>query len=143
MRGITLFEVLIAIGIIGILTSLTLPLGLDFYKNQQLETQGQLVLQAFRLAQAKAIFQERDSSFGLYFAGSGYTLFKGASYASRDFQYDEFFDLPGVIAVSGLPEVVFSKAEGTPNVTGDVVLSNGSSARRISINEGGRINLGL
>lgn len=143
MRGFTLFEILIVFGIIAILASLTLPLGLDFYKNQQLETQSQLVLQALRLAQSKAMFQERDSEFGVYFSGREYALFKGNSYASRDSQYDESFNLPAVITLSGLSEAVFSKMEGSPNVTGDIVLSNGFNIRTININEAGRINLEL
>lgn len=140
MKGLTLSEILIVIAIIAILISFTLPLGLDFYRNQQLETQSQGVIQALRRAQLKAMSVEDDSRFGVYLTNDNYTLFKGSSYLTRDVVFDEVFDLPIIITVSGLREIVFSKLEGKPNVTGNIILSGDSDSRTININEMGRIN---
>lgn len=141
MRGFTLFEILIVIGVMAILASLTLPFGFNFYKSQQLETQSQLVLQVLRLGQSKSIFQENDSSFGIYFANNSYALFQGSSWIGRNSLYDQSFNLPSIISLSGLQEVVFSKMEGLPNATGNIVLNNGLDSRTININALGRINL--
>ena len=140
MKGLTLSEILIVVAIIAILISFTLPLGLDFYRNQQLETQSQGVIQALRRAQLKAMSVEDDSRFGVYLTNDNYTLFKGSSYLTRDVNFDEVFDLPMIINVSGLTEVVFFKLEGKPNVTGNIILSGDSDSRTININEMGRIN---
>jgi len=142
-KGFTLLEILLVIGIISILLVFTVPIGLDFYKSQQLETQTQSIIQALRRAQLKAMAVELDSSFGVYFGVSNYTLFKGNSYLdlSRDVRYDEIFDLPEIIDLSGLSEVVFSKFEGKPNITGSIVLSSDSDIKTININQVGRINL--
>ncbi|KPJ57115.1 hypothetical protein AMJ49_02330 [Parcubacteria bacterium DG_74_2] len=112
--GFTLLEILILVGIIIILTSFLLPVGLNFYKSQQLETQAQAVIQTLRRAQLKAIAIELDSSFGVYFTDDNYTLFKGDSYLTRDIQYDEIFDFPVTIKISGLSEFVFLKSQGIP-----------------------------
>lgn len=117
------------------------PVSLDFYKNQELETQTQFLIQTLRRAQIKAMSVELDSSFGVYIINHNYTLFKGNTYAGRDLQYDEIFDFPAIISISGISEIVFSKFEGKPNVTGDIVLSNSSNAETININGIGRINL--
>ena len=140
MKGLTLSEILIVVAIIAILISFTLPLGLDFYRSQQLETQSQGVIQALRRAQLKAMSVEDDSRFGVYLTNDNYTLFKGSSYLTRDANFDEVFDLPMIINVSGLTEVVFFKLEGKPNVTGNIILSSDSDSRTININEMGRIN---
>jgi len=140
MKGLTLSEILIVVAIIAILISFTLPLGLDFYRSQQLETQSQGVIQALRRAQLKAMSVEDDSRFGVYLTNDNYTLFKGSSYLTRDVNFDEVFDLPMIINVSGLTEVVFFKLEGKPNVTGNIILSGDSDSRTININEMGRIN---
>jgi len=140
MKGLTLSEILIVVAIIAILISFTLPLGLDFYRSQQLETQSQGVIQALRRAQLKAMSVEDDSRFGVYLTNDNYTLFKGSSYLTRDVNFDEVFDLPMIINVSGLTEVVFFKLEGKPNVTGNIILSSDSDSRTININEMGRIN---
>jgi len=140
MKGLTLSEILIVVAIIAILISFTLPLGLDFYRSQQLETQSQGVIQALRRAQLKAMSVEDDSRFGVYLTNDNYTLFKGSSYLTRDVNFDEVFDLPMIINVSGLTEVVFFKLEGKPNQTGNIILSSDSDSRTININEMGRIN---
>jgi len=116
-KSFTLLEILLVIGIISILLVFIVPLSLDFYKSQQLEAQTQSVIQTLRRAQSKAMAMELDSPFGIYFGTSNYTLFKGSFYSDpgRDLQYDEIFDLPEIINVSGLNEIVFLKSEGVPD----------------------------
>jgi len=117
MKGFTLIEVLITIFIIFILASFIVSVSLSFYKSQQLEVYTEGILQTLRRAQAKATSGEFDSSFGVYFTNENYTLFKGDSYSTRDAQYDEVFDLPQIITVSGLSEIVFLKLTGIPQET--------------------------
>ncbi|TSC75288.1 MAG: Uncharacterized protein G01um101430_495 [Parcubacteria group bacterium Gr01-1014_30] len=139
--GFTLFEILLAVAILAILISITIPLGLDFYKSQQLEANTQGILQTLRRAQSKAMSAELDFPWGVYLTNDNYILFRGSSYASRDSQYDEVFDLPLTISLSGISEIVFSKLEGRPNVTGDIILSSSLDVMTININEAGRVNL--
>jgi prepilin-type N-terminal cleavage/methylation domain-containing protein len=140
MRGFTLVEIILTTGIIAVLMSLAFPLGMSFYKSQQLEGQGQFLLQVLRKSQQESLSGNLDSSFGIYFSPAGYTLFKGISFAGRDILYDEVFEVPGFINISGLPEVVFSKIEGDPNVAGNIILSSGDNQLIIDINEKGRVN---
>jgi len=140
-RAFTLLEFLLVVGIMAILVMITLPLSLDFYKNQQLDSAAQEMVQILRTSQLKAMAVERDASFGIYFGNSSYTLFKGDSYVGRDVQYDEVFSLPQAVAISGIQEIVFSKYKGMPNNTGVETVSCGGKNRLIRINELGRINL--
>lgn len=84
---------------------------------------------------------ELDSSFGVYLTNEHYTLFLGNSYLERDPQYDEIFEFPEILNLSGLSEISFSKLEGKPSITGNIILSTNSDSRTISINKIGRINL--
>jgi len=148
MKGFTLFEILLIISIIFFLAALVLPISLSFYSNQQMQANGQQILQTLRRAQVKAMAVEADSTFGVYFDNTNkkYILFKGNSYKEigRDAQYDEVFELPKTIMISGLLEVVFSKLEGKPvPIGGDIALTSGGLIQVININEIGRINLGL
>jgi len=139
--GFTLIEILIVLGLIAILTTFVLPTSIYFYRSQQLETHSQGILQTLRRAQLKAISIEKDASFGVYLTNDNYVLFKGVSYATRDVQYDEVYDLSNIITLSGLSEVIFSKFEGIPNTTGNIVLNSNSESRTININEMGTISL--
>jgi len=112
-EAFTIIEALLVIGILAILTGLV-PLSLDFYKSWQFNTHTQGIIQSLRRAQLKAMSIEDDSSFGVYLTNNNYVLFKGDSYLNRNKEFDEVFDLPQIITVSGLQEIVFSKFEGIP-----------------------------
>ena len=141
MKALTLVEILIIVALLAILASFTFPMGLDFYRSQQLETKTQEVIQTLRRAQLKAISQELDSNYGVYFTQQNYILFKGNSYLTRDSQYDEIFNFSAIMNISGLNEITFSRLEGKPSVTGNIVLSSNGNTATININEIGRINL--
>lgn len=141
MQGLTLVEILLVVMILAILVTLSLPITLDFYRSQQLDSCIQEIVQTLRRAQLKAMSIENDSSFGVYLTNVNYTLFKGSSFGNRDIEFDEVFDLSRTITVGGVQEVVFSKFEGLPSVTGDIILSNNRSSQTITINKIGRINL--
>lgn len=142
MKGFTLIEILLVIAIIVILAAILVPLGLDFYKRQQLQAHSQQILQTLRRAQLKAMAVEEDSSFGVYITNDGYILFKGISYLNRDPQYDEIFELPSIITINDPPkEIVFSKLEGKPSLIGDIVLNSDDESRTINVNKFGRISL--
>jgi prepilin-type N-terminal cleavage/methylation domain-containing protein len=140
-KAFTLVETLFVIGIFSILAILILPLSLDFYRKYQIDVFSQELLQNLRRAQVKSMSIEQDSKFGVYLTNNSYVLFKGNSSSTRDIRYDEVFNLPQVILMSGMEEIVFSKFEGIPSATGSIILSNTKENKIISINEVGRINL--
>ena len=139
-RGVSLLELMIVIGISALLVAVSLPLAINFYKTRQLDVHHQGIVQALRRAQSKATAIEDDSSFGVYLTSEQYVLFKGNSYDSRDFAYDEDFNLPDNLVITGLSEIVFSKLEGIPSDTGTINLTIDGQSETISINEVGRIN---
>ena len=142
-QGFTLIEILLAVAIISILAALTIPIGINFYTTQNLDSVSDGVIQALRRAQLKAMSQEGDSDFGVYI-GSGkvghYSLFRGSSYINKE--DEEIFDISNNISFGGdMTEVVFTKLYGIPNVTGDIILTLDGDTETININELGRINL--
>lgn len=143
MKAFTLIEILLVVIILAVLTGLSIPVSINFYKTQQLDVNVKGVVQSLRRAQLKAMSIESDSIFGVYLTNDSYILFKGSSFDARDISYDEVFDLPQVITVSGIQEIAFSKFEGVPvgALTGDIILNSNGDSRIININEIGRINL--
>jgi len=139
MKGFTFIEVLVVLAIVIILLTLSVPLGIHFYKSQQLDTTVEGVIQALRRARLQATTQS-EHSFGV-FLGEGYSgqyvLFRGDSYKNRD--DEEVFEISPDIFFSGLSEVVFSKLDGKPSDVGNIYLTNGYATRTININELGRI----
>jgi len=139
-NGFTLFEVLLVIAILAVLVSVSLPSTINFYQTWQLDLNKNGIAQALRRAQLKAISVEADSSFGIYLAAGQYILFKGSSFASRDPGFDESFELPDNLYLSGLSEIVFTKLQGIPSAAGNIFLTVNGQSKTININEQGRIN---
>jgi type II secretory pathway pseudopilin PulG len=143
-RAFTLLETLLIIATIVFLAALIFPLSLDFFKDQQLQSATQGILQTLRRAQLKAMAVEQDSNFGVYITNTNYTLFKGNSFAIRESNFDEIFPLSSTISVQSPPkEIIFLKMEGRPTSSQIIILNSGSRSQTISINEVGRINLEL
>ncbi len=123
----------------GVLLALIIPVGLNLLRTEQLDTATDEVLQILRRAQALALSQENDSSYGVFFTDSSYTLFKGDSFISREAEFDQVYKLAGNVTASGLDEVVFPKLYGLPDSSGIVSLKNSRGSSVIQINAAGRI----
>jgi len=143
MKAFTLIEILLVVIILTVLTGSAIPISINFYKTQQLDVNVKGVVQSLRRAQLKAMSIESDSIFGVYLTNDSYILFKGSSFDNRDIPFDEVFDLPQIITISGIQEIAFSKFEGMPigGLAGDIILNSNGDSRIININEIGRINL--
>ena len=141
-RGFNLIEFSLVIIIILLLLALIFPVGVDFYKNQQLQAHSQQIIQTLQKAQLKAMASKADSDFGVHFdsLNKKYILFKGGSYLPGD-SYNEKFDLPSVITITGPSEVIFSKSEGEPSFKGYITVSSNGLVQVININKTGRISL--
>lgn len=139
-KGITLFEVIITIAIFALLIGLSSPFAINLYQEREFDVHFQSIVQSLKRAQLRAMAGERESSFGIYFEPHQYVLFKGDSYAERDTDFDELFELPDDFSISGISEFVFSRIKGIPSDRGDITLTSGDKSGTININEIGMIN---
>lgn len=139
-KGFTLVELILVIGIFALLIIISSPFGINFYQTRQLDVHLNGIVQALRRTQLKSMSIDSDSSFGVYIDYNKYVLFKGASFATRDALYDEVFDLPENLSITGLSEIVFSKLKGVPSDIGTITLTIDNRSEAININEVGRIN---
>ena len=140
-NGFSVIELILVMGILTLLLSISIPPGITFYKTREFNVHKNGIVQSLRRAQLKAMSIEDDSPFGIYVSsGRQYVLFKGDSYATRDSSYDEIFDLPNNFQVLGVSEFVFSKLSGTTSNIGTTTLIADTFSEDIHINELGRIN---
>ncbi len=128
-RGFALLEMLLVVGIIGILTALSIPALHEYEVRGDLDNATQQATQGLARAKLKSQNGDKDSPWGFY-VPSG-TLYKGASYAGRDTQFDEVYPMPSTIAVSGLLDVSYSRLKGLPSATGSITLRDLNNDQRI------------
>lgn len=129
VRGFTLLELLIALGIFLLLAATVVPLTRGLFTTTQSDDATDTLVQALRTAQVRAQSGRNSSAHGVYFANSGYTLFQGGDYAGRDQSYDRVVDFGAVMTLSfdGGDEVVFAQGAGEPDTTGTVTLTHTES----------------
>ncbi len=141
MNGFTLIEVLLSIAIISILAGIGIPVYQSLQVRNDLDVAAVTIAQNFRRAQILSQAMEGDTTWGISIQNQSITLFQGASYAGRNQNFDEVFDVPNSIALSGTQEVVFAKFSGEPYTTGTVTLTtNTNETRNITINTKGMVS---
>lgn len=112
--GFTLMEVLIVVVLMTLFLLLTIPFGIEFYREQVIEEQTSSLTNNLKIAQSHALSGKNDSSWGIKFFTDYYILFMGEDYddPERDTTYDREFSLSSGIEIEGISEVVFEKGTG-------------------------------
>lgn len=139
--GFTLIELLLSIAVMTVLIGLSLPVYQTFVRSNDLDLNTQTVADTVRRAETNSRGVNGDSVWGVYFTSTTTTLFKGATYATRDTSFDETTTLPSSVSQTGLSEITFSKLNATPSATGTLTLTSSTNAtRQVSINAKGMVN---
>ncbi len=138
-RGFTLIEVMMTMGVLGMATSLSVPMYRQYMLRNDLEIGTQNIAQGIERAKYLSQVAMNDSSWGFStdsLPGRG-VLFMGDSYATRNPLFDELYSLPQTLTVSGLTEVSFQKVSGTPSQNGTItLLSESGEQRSVSVTLG-------
>lgn len=140
-RGFTLIEMILTVGILGLLAGLSMPVYQSFDNRNELDITTQSLASALRRAQVYARSGHSDSGWGVEIQSTAATLFRGASFAGRDSAYDEVTTISQSTAVTGISEVLFAKLSGTPSTTGNVIFTNtNNETRTVTINAKGMVS---
>ena len=136
-----MLEVLLSIATITIIASISIPVYQSFQTRNDLDIAVVETVESARRAQILSEAVDGDISWGIKAQNGGITVFKGASYITRDVLFDEAFNVPANITISGISEIVFSKFFGLPQTTGVIVFtSNAGETKNITINSKGMID---
>jgi prepilin-type N-terminal cleavage/methylation domain-containing protein len=131
-RGFTLIEILLVVGVLGIVSSFSVPAYRTYQARSDLNLATEQTIQG--LARAKLLSQnaEGDSGWGFYVPAG--VLYRGTGYGQRESGADEVFPMPSTVSVSGsILDVSYSKLEGKPSATGSIILTAVDGQQRIII----------
>ena len=139
--GFTLLEMLLSVGLIAVILGIGVPVYQSFQNRNDLDIAHNLITHSLRRAEAKSRAVDDDTSWGVYVTSGSVTIFKGASYLSRDTAFDEILDVSSSISFTGFSEIVFTKFTGAPSTTGTITMtSKNNEIRNITINAKGTLS---
>jgi len=115
------------LGLISVLAGIGLPVFSRSQTKNDLDTAVETWVESLRRAEILSQANDGDSTWGVHLAVGSVTVFKGASFAARDSNYDEIFSLSTAITVSGVTDVVMAKVSGYPNTTGSTTLTSNTN----------------
>ncbi len=122
----------------AILFSIGLPIGLGFYRSYQFDSETTLLVSLLENARTLAMINFNESLQGLYIDANNFTVFQGASYASRSVSQDKSFLRNANITITGPSEIVFSQLSGKTS-SSTYIVSYGQKTININVNAEGTI----
>jgi Tfp pilus assembly protein FimT len=142
-KGITLIELLISIALIIAISLISTSFFNRFFAENSAANLTDQIIMSARKAQMYSMMSKENSTWGISYSTTTKKIymFKGASFSSRTTSFDEVFDVPGSVVISGFKETIFSETKGLPNVTSTIILSKNNTTTSIVINLQGIISV--
>jgi Tfp pilus assembly protein FimT len=144
--GFALVEVLITIGLFVILGTVASFVDINNFRGESFRSEVSTIGTALQTARANSFNNINQKKHGVAFnpgGWSGYVIFEGNTYTSRDVTKDIPLSSSYIVAFSaGSPdEVVFEQLSGNANYNGDITLTDlqRGISTVISINNEGKI----
>jgi prepilin-type N-terminal cleavage/methylation domain-containing protein len=132
--GFSLVELMMTVVFLVIVASYAVIFGARSVTIAELGRARDISLAELTLARSRAMGGTGGSAWGIRFATSSITTFKGSSYPARDAAYDITTDFASNIIFSGATSIIFLPPEGTVQVPGTVAVTNGTASATISVN---------
>jgi prepilin-type N-terminal cleavage/methylation domain-containing protein len=140
LSGYTLLEIMLVVAIIGGIGAFSIPVYQASIARADIRTVTAHTAQSARRAQLLAQASDGDSQWGFSVQSGSLTVFRGATFASRDSTFDEVYTYSTSIVPSGVSEVVYSKVFGLPSTTGTVTFTSPTGEiKTVTINAKGTI----
>lgn len=127
-KGFTLIEILIVISIVTVLSTIIIGFFVDYRRSQGVAQDTELITSMLYRARNNAISSNGSSDYGVHFATSSVTIFKGSTYTPSNTTNQVFTltignTLSTISLSSGGVDVVFNKLTGETTQTGTLTLT--------------------
>lgn len=138
MRAFTFVEVVLTVAIVLIVSLPTAWFSINFFFERQVVLTSQLIRSNLVQANIYALNGRANSDWGVTLSSNTVSIFAGTTYDERDRSYDESFTLPRTVNVTGLEQIIFTRATGT--ATPAVIEIRGHNRIvRLSVNSEGTV----
>ncbi|PKN02951.1 hypothetical protein CVU76_02915 [Candidatus Dojkabacteria bacterium HGW-Dojkabacteria-1] len=140
-KGFSLFEILVVMGILLILSVLVFPITLQKAQKTKLESYANQLKTDIYYQQQRSAYKEIPG--GVYIRNNGYTIFDGESFSVASETQSK--NLPANMYITSINltlgnEILFPAGKFKPSVYGSLVLTDGTFSVLLYINREGLID---
>ena len=141
IRGFTLIEILVVVGIFAILATYALFLSMDFYRRYSFRSERDILVNVLQRTRTRALSNINASAHGVRIEPGQYTIFQGSYNTSPDYEVIKpNYNVTITTPVSPSPlDIIFQPLTGDTATT-SVTLSSDLNHSTIWINPEGRIS---
>lgn len=144
LEAFTLFEVIIVLGIVLIISLVAIPIGISEFRTNKVENTAIDMRSLVQSSQQNAYTRKNDSSYGIRFNSESFDLFQGESVATatsvETIELENGVYIENVNLSNALNEFYFPAGELMPDATVSIDISDGAKSFRLEINSEGLIN---
>jgi prepilin-type N-terminal cleavage/methylation domain-containing protein len=140
MRGFSLIEILVVIGIMAIILLASLSGFSSLRTSGQSRHDALIYIDALREAESRARNMEYDTDWGVKITGGNTIVFSGTTYAGRVLGRDHIYDSSDTLTISGPTEISFAKFTVTPSTSGTTTFQNSYGSSTVNVSANGLIS---
>ena len=137
--GFTLIELTIALGILGLIAAVGMPVSLNFYSNYIFSTEVSNAVRLLEQARSFSMNNKNQAAHGVRFEENKLITFLSAY--NPDEKTNQIFKQSKSKLVGEPKEIIFANYLGSIESTQTIKLSDGYATKTISINEAGAISV--
>lgn len=138
-KGYTLFELMLAIALISIISLEVFPISISFLQRNEYDSVFRLTVSAIRNTQILSQTGKNNSAWGISFQSSQLIVYSGNTFASRNASFDESTPKSTKVNITGASEINFTKyTEEIPTST-TITISGNSISKNITVNTKGLV----
>jgi prepilin-type N-terminal cleavage/methylation domain-containing protein len=141
ISGFTLSELLLVLGIMGVLVGITAVMSNTSLKNTEFDRVVDTVRGEIFAAQSDTIAGTLDSEWGVAFFTSSIVRYKGQNYTNRDPAFDLITEFSNQVIIQNADEVAFTRPHGTPVTSVEVSIYDGLRYATATVNHIGTIEI--
>lgn len=147
VRGFTLVEIIITVGIFLILTTIVVAAFRNFETKASLDGDTKAIVNVLRLAQNKSLAAEGGKNYGVHFDSNAYTLFSDINYSPASpnniiYNLSAKTEIYDILINGGGNEVIFNRVTGTAQQVGGLKIRLKNSPNQlntIAVENSGRV----
>lgn len=138
--GFTFVELILLVGMILILTTMSTAFYSRFINQNSVANASDQIVMQLRKAQMYAMMGKQNSNWGVGYSSNTITLYRGPVFSGHNSAFDENFTVPISVTITGLSDVNFTKTTGVTSASSITISDQDGNSFTVDVNDLGVVS---